>query len=448
MENTQTSKEVGGFSLTAKQEEALPYLMSDAAHIALGGGSRSGKTFLLLFALVTRALKAPNSRHVVFRYRFNAVKASVVLDTLPKVIKSAYEGLWEASRLDKQDWYIEFPNGSTIWFAGLDDKDRTEKILGMEFSTIYYNECSQIPYQSYILSKTRLAQKTGLRNKFYFDFNPPSKRHWTYRTFVECVDVDSNNLLDRNDYAYFRINPIDNTENISSDYIKTLEGMPERSRKRFLLGEFSDDSDNALWNDDYLLSGRLLGRITDDLPDFKRVVVAVDPSGCSGDADKRSDEIGIVVVALGTDGDGYLLEDLSGRHSPADWGQIVASAYERHQADVVVAEHNYGGAMVESVVRAANPDVSYKEVRASRGKHVRAEPIAALYQKGRVHHVGHYPEIEEQLLAFTTEGYMGVKSPDRADALIWGLSELFNQITAPPKKDYNIVVPVAYSAFG
>ena len=435
------------FRLTDKQDEALGVLTSPAKHIAIGGGSRSGKTFLIILAIITRALRAAGSRHVVFRFRFNAVKASVVLDTLPKVIKCAYPGLWERCRLDKQDWFLTLPNGSEIWFAGLDDKERSEKILGMEFATIYYNECSQVPYASYILSKTRLAQKTSLKNKFYFDFNPPSKRHWTYRTFVAKVDVESNNLLNQDDYAYFRINPEDNKQNIDEDYLETLRSLPERSRKRFLYGEFADDDENALWRDDFLLGSRLLGRIQDAIPDFKRVVVAVDPSGCSGDQDTRSDEVGIVVVGLGVDGHGYLIEDLSGRHSPNEWGKVVGSAYDRHQADAVIGESNYGGGMVEHVVRTAKPNINYKEVRASRGKHIRAEPIAALYEQGKIHHVGYFPELEDQLLAFSREGYQGVKSPDRADAAIWGFTELFDAMVRPPVKQIDVVIPQGYSAF-
>lgn len=441
MANSQT------FKLTKRQTEALDVLTSSSKHIALGGGSRSGKTFLIVLAVVTRALKAAGSRHVIVRYRFNAVKASVVLDTLPKVIKAAYGGLWERCKLDKQDWFLTLPNGSEIWFMGLDDKERSEKILGMEFATMYYNECSQIPYASYILSKTRLAQKTSLSNKLYFDFNPPSKRHWTFRTFVSKVDVESGNLLDQNDYAYFLINPEDNKANIDGDYIEMLRGLPERARKRFLEGQFTDDDENALWKDDFLIAGRLLGRIQDAIPEFKRVVVAVDPSGCSGDQDTRSDEVGITVNALGVDGHGYLIEDLSGRHSPNEWGQIVASAYDRHDADAVVGESNFGGAMVEHVVRTAKPNVHYKEVRASRGKHRRAEPIAALYEQGKIHHIGHYPELEDQLLSFSRDGYQGVKSPDRADAAIWGFTELFEGMTRPPIKQVEVVIPQAYSAF-
>ena len=124
--------------------KAQGVLASGAVHIALGGGSRSGKTFWLVRAVIVRALKAANSRHVVFRYRFNALKASVILDTLPKVMRVCFPEV--TYEIDKTDWYMTLPNGSEIWFGGLDDKERTEKVLGMEFATIYLNEASQIPW--------------------------------------------------------------------------------------------------------------------------------------------------------------------------------------------------------------------------------------------------------------------------------------------------------------
>ena len=129
--------------LTPKQTEANKLLAGSATHIMLFGGSRSGKTFVLVRAVCLRAIKAPSSRHAIVRFRFNAVKNSIVMDTFPKVMALCFPGV--KYELNKSDWYARFPNGSEVWFAGLDDKERTEKILGMEFVTIYSNECSQIP---------------------------------------------------------------------------------------------------------------------------------------------------------------------------------------------------------------------------------------------------------------------------------------------------------------
>lgn len=424
------------FKLTAAQDKALDCLISQAVHCGLGGGSRSGKTFLLVRAVVLRALKSEGSRHAIFRFRFNSIKASIIYDTLPKVFKLCFPGLWDECTLNKTDWFLQLPNESEIWFGGLDDKERTEKILGQEYATIYFNECSQIPFNSVTLALTRLAQKTeNLKLKAYYDFNPPSKKHWTYLRFIERRDPDTKLPEKRpENYSFYLINPADNRENLDPEYLNMLDSLPEKARNRFLLGKFADDNEGALWSEENIAKNRRLGRAEEKIPDFLRIVVAVDPSGCRGEEDERSDEIGIAVCALGTDGHGYLLEDLSGRYAPEEWGRIAVDAYSRHNADRVIGERNYGGAMVEAVIRAADACVPYQEVTASRGKVVRAEPISALYEQGKIHHIGYFPEIEDQLCAMTTFGYQGLKSPDRADAVIWGFTELFPSLTRKARK--------------
>ena len=445
------------FKLTTAQDRAMDVLASDATHIALGGGARSGKTLLLLRAVLVRALKAPGSRHAVFRFRFNSVKSSVILDTLPKVIKLCFPELGSVdSMMNKTDWYMTLPGGSEVWFGGLDDKERTEKILGMEFATIYFNEASQIPWASVVLALTRLAQKTeGLKLKSYTDFNPPSKKHWTYIRFVEKRNPqDKTPERDQANFAFFLINPADNQENLDPGYLAMLEGLPEKARNRFLLGRFADDSEGALWTEELLTQNRVLGQ-PGSLPDFLRVVVAIDPSGARGPEDERSDEVGIIVAALGVDSHGYLLEDLSGRYSPEQWGDIAVEAYHRHEADRIVGEVNFGGDMVRAIVQAKNSDIPYSEVRASRGKVVRAEPISALYEQKKIHHVGYFMEVEEQMCAMLQSGYVGLRSPDRADAAIWAFTDLFPGITrkdqtqwTPPKVTSRQRSASRYSATG
>lgn len=123
------------FSLTAKQAEANEVLASNATHVMLFGGSRSGKTFVIVRAICMRAIKAPRSRHAILRFRFNAVKQSVLFDTFPKVMELCFPGV--PYEVNKSDWFVQFSNGSEIWFGGLDDKERTEKILGQEHSSKY-----------------------------------------------------------------------------------------------------------------------------------------------------------------------------------------------------------------------------------------------------------------------------------------------------------------------
>ena len=420
--------------LTAKQDAAMDVLTGGANHVILFGGSRSGKTFLLVYCVVLRALTAKASRHAIFRFRFNHIKVSIVLDTFPKVMSVCFPHV--PYELDKSDWFVRFPNMSEIWFAGLDDKQRTEKVLGQEHSTIYLNECSQIGKASRDMALTRLAQKVNkddgspLVPRSYLDCNPPPKSHWTYKLFIQKRDPESNQPVpDPENYAAFQINPKDNLENLPDDYItSTLAGLPSRMRKRFLDGEFADANPNALFKDEDIDKWRVLdGRV----PDMVRIVVAVDPSG-SGDTDNAdNDAIGIAVVALGTDGNAYLLEDCTVKAGPATWGKVATDAFDRHEADIVVGEVNYGGAMVQHTIQTARPRTNYKSVTATRGKVVRAEPISALYEQGKVRHVGHFRELEDELVAFSTAGYTGEGSPNRADAVIWALTELFPGIVKP-----------------
>jgi predicted phage terminase large subunit-like protein len=412
--------------LTERQQAADALLNSAATHCMLFGGSRSAKTFTIVRKIVERALRH-KSRHAIMRFRFNHLKASVIFDTLPKVMELCFPGAQEGSKLDKSDWFFTLPNGSEIWFGGLDEKERTEKILGQEHSSIFLNECSQIPLASREIAVTRLAQNVGLPLKLFYDCNPPSKRHWSFSIFIDKIDPNRHQpLVSPENYCALQMNPAHNAANLPPGYIAELEQLDERKRRRFLLGVFSDDDDSALWTPELLDRGRL---IDSSPPPMQRVVIAVDPSGCSGPEDLRSDEVGIVVCGLGTDGRGYVMEDLSGRFGPNEWKTVVASAYDRHGADAVVAEVNYGGAMVAEVIRTAAAaggyPINFREVTASRGKVVRAEPIAALWSQGRVSLVGRFQELEHQATAMTLAGYMGDRSPDRLDAMVWGLTALF-----------------------
>ena len=433
-------------NLTDKQDIARnTVLRGPATHSCLFGGSRSGKTYLLIRQVVLRALKSDNSRHAVFRFRFNAIKASVVMDTFPKVMATAFKGV--SYTLNKTDFYAEFSNGSQIWFGGLDDKERTEKILGMEFVTIYFNEASQIPYQSILMAITRLAQRVdqvggkSLKPRAFYDLNPPSKAHWSYQLFILKRDPETKKpLLYSDDYISYQINPLDNAENISETYLKQLESLPARERMRFLLGQFADATPNALFTFENIEENRV---IDDRLPQFLRIVVGVDPSGADDDNNTGNDDIGIIVGALGIDGKAYLLEDCTVCVGPATWGKIATDAFDRHQADCIVGEQNYGGAMVKYVIQTARPRTPYKIVTATRGKHVRAEPVSSLYEQGKVRHVGYFPELEDELCAFNTTGYLGSGSPNRADAWIWVISELFSGIVNPRKEKKAIVQPYA-----
>jgi len=198
--------------------------------------------------------------------------------------------------------------------------------------------------------------------------------------------------------------------------IRKYEGT--RLGRQELEAELLEDTPGALWSHGSIEASRL--RLA---PEMTRVVVAIDPAVTSGE---EADETGIIVAGKDHNGHGYVLADISGRYPPTEWARLAIAAYRTHRADRIVAEVNNGGDMVGATLRMVDPNVAFTAVRASRGKVVRAEPVAALYQQGRAHHIGTFPQLEDQMTNFTSDigrvaaGY----SPDRVDALVWAFSEL------------------------
>lgn len=233
------------FKKTDKQKEAIKLLSNNSKYTALFGGSRSGKTVILLYAMIIRAAKE-RSRHLIVRQNFNHIKRSIALDTFPKVLNIAFPHL--KPHPNKSELYYTLANGSEIFLAGLDDGKRVEKILGTEFSTIWFNEASQIDYSSMQMAITRLAEKNSLKKRVWFDFNPPTKSHWSYWLFEKKLDpIEEIPLIEPEDYQSLLMNPKDNIENIDQDYLNLLSKMPEKERNRFLEGKYNDESEGAVY---------------------------------------------------------------------------------------------------------------------------------------------------------------------------------------------------------
>ena len=202
-------------------------------------------------------------------------------------------------------------------------------------------------------------------------------------------------------------------ESFFDQIIKRYEGT--RLGRQELNAELVEDDPDALWSRDILEAHRVLKH-----PALRRAVVAVDPPAS---ATPKADECGIIAAALGEDGHAYILGDYSAKAlSPARWAKRAVQACRTHHTNTIVAEINQGGDMVESVIRQVAPDILFRPVRAHRGKRLRAEPVAALYEQGKVHHVGAFPQLEDQMCAFT--GSTKQDSPDRMDALVWAVSFL------------------------
>lgn len=399
------------FVLNEKQIEARD-LMGNYPHVLLYGGGRSGKSAIILRMIGIRAMRA-KSKHLIARLRFNHCKNSIFYDNWPKVKALAFPDI--PVKENKSDWFLEFPNGSQIWMAGTDDKDRVEKILGTEYSTIYLNEVSQIDYSTVGMLRTRLSENSGLVKRMFYDCNPPSRKHWTYKMFIEGMEPKDNKPLDMTRYASMLMNPIDNIDNLGQEYMTELESLPRRERERFMLGLFSAETEGALWTDEVLALSRQKQHGT-----IKKTVIGVDPTATGK---KGSDLCGIVAASLDTAGNGFVHADYSLRASPQQWAQAVVNAYHKHQANYVVAETNQGGEMVESIIHSIDPKIKVKGVHASKGKFARAEPIAALYEQGKVGHaISGLDDLETELLEYVPIASTG--SPDRLDACVWALTDL------------------------
>jgi predicted phage terminase large subunit-like protein len=213
----------------------------------------------------------------------------------------------------------------------------------------------------------------------------------------------------------------DNADNLAPAFLAQIVRRYEGTRlgRQELDGELLDDMPGALWTHALIDAARVTAH-----PTLVRVVVAIDPAVSSGE---HADETGIIVAGRAADGQGYVLADESGHYAPLEWARVAIRAFRTYQADRIVAEVNNGGEMVETMLRTVDPNVPFAAVHASHGKVARAEPVAALYEQGRVHHLGAFATLEDQMCAFSSEfdreraGY----SPDRVDALVWALTELF-----------------------
>lgn len=212
----------------------------------------------------------------------------------------------------------------------------------------------------------------------------------------------------------------ENRANLAESALRMFKEVYEGTRKgaQELYGEVLENNENALWKQSQI---ELLDVDESELPEFTRTVIAIDPAVTT---EEQSDETGIIVASLGYDGKIYVREDLSGKYSPAEWARVSLDAYERYDAESIVAEVNQGGDLVEANLKgwAGNGLVNVKKIRAKTAKLLRAEPIAAYYEKGKVRHAGRFPLLEKQMTNYT--GSTDKKSPDRLDALVYGVGEL------------------------
>lgn len=299
---------------------------------------------------------------------------------------------------------LTWPNGATATTFSADEPDQ---LRGPQFDLAWCDELAKWQYAQEAWDMLQFGLRLG--------DNPRQLVTTTPRpipTLRQIMAMPSTIVT--------RGKTLDNAANLAPSFIAQMRERYEGTRlgRQELDAEILDDVPGALWTRAMVEASR-----AKTAPDMVRIVVAVDPSGTSG-ADDDGDSIGIVVAGKGSDGLCYVLADRTCKLSPSGWGNRAVHAYHEFKADRIVAERNFGGAMVEAVIRSVDPRVSYGEVTASRGKIVRAEPVAALYEQNRVKHVGSMTDLEDQMCQMTGDGFLGDGSPDRVDALVWAITEL------------------------
>jgi phage terminase large subunit-like protein len=376
----------------------------------LTGGRGSGKSYHVAYFLLW-LIHEPG--HVVLFTRYTLVSAGISI--MPEFL----EKIDLLNKLDEfhitKDEIIHKVSSSRIIFKGIKTSsgNQTANLKSIQgVTTFILDEAEELTdYDSFEKIDLSIRQQ-GIANRVVLVMNPSNKSHWVFTNYINA---------NRDDVTHVHTTYMDNLANLSESFLEQAERTRQTNPIRYkhiFGGEWLDESEGILWN------RMIINQARTDTYTAKRIVIGVDPATT---ATMDSDETGIIVGCIDDNGNGYVLEDLSGRYSPSQWGALVGSAYTRWNADCIVAEKNQGGDMVETILRQHHKTARVKLVSATKGKAVRAEPIYGLYEQGKVYHVGQFPILEHQMVTFNPESG---QSPDRVDALVW----LFTDLMLKPKK--------------
>lgn len=369
------------------------------------GKTRVGAEFIRNRACGKTPLSKGRARHIAIVGETAADARDVMIEGVSGILAAhpkAYRPHYEPSKR-KLTW----PNGATALVFNATEPDQ---LRGPQFDTAWLDE----------MAKWRYIQETWDMLQFGMRLGDDPEQLIT--TTPKPLPLIREILK----YPYTHVtrgSTYDNKANLASSFFAQVVTKYEGTRlgRQEIDAEILDDVPNALFSRANIDKNR-----TRSLPELERIVVGVDPSGTEGDEEKRSDEVGIVVAGRSEDKHGYIIDDCTVNERPEKWAQKVIEAFDQYEADEIVVETNFGGAMVEAVLRSVpgGQSLPIKKVTASRGKHIRAQPVASLYEQNRIHHLGSLSSLEDQLCLFTPDGYMGGRSPDRADAAIWALTDL------------------------
>ena len=369
------------------------------------GGRGSGKSWTLSMFLLNLTYE---EGHVILFTRWTLTSAfiSIIPEFIDKIDLMNKAEDFEIT----QSEIINKATGSKILFRGIKTSQgtATANLKSIAGVTTWVLDESEEQQDEETFDRIDLSIRAKNKpNRIILVMNPSYKSHWIYARFVK---KPSDNC------TYIHTTYLDNLQNLSQSFIDQAERTRTENLHRYnhlFLGHWLEDAEGMLWNRKIIERLRMANS-----PQLERIVISVDPAAS---ANLDSDETGIIVCAKDSNGNGYVLEDLSGKYSPSQWASVAVKAFERWNADCIVAEKNMGGDMVESVLRSQNTTARIKLVNATKGKYVRAEPIYSLYEQNKIYHIGQFPILENQMITFDPDKG---KSPDRVDALVWGFTEL------------------------
>lgn len=297
---------------------------------------------------------------------------------------------------------LTWPNGSIgITFSG----DKPDQLRGPQFHKAWVDEIAKFQYPEDVWDNLELGLRLGTRPQAIVTTTPrPIK-------LIRDLVVDPLTVMTR-------VSTYANIGNLAPTFIRRVVQKYEGTRlgRQELNAEILSDTPGSLWTYDLIEANRV-----SVLPEMKRIVVAIDPAASS---EEESNETGIVVCGLGVDRRGYVLRDASGVYTPGEWGKLAIVLYREWGAQRIVIEKNQGGEMAEHVIRSRWQNAPITMVTASQRHEARAEPVSALYEQGRIKHLGQFARMEDQMTLTTTDGFQGTGSPDRMDAMVWGMTAL------------------------
>lgn len=405
------------WQIWARDDQLPPEIETDRPwHIWLllggrgAGKTRAGAEWIRAMALGLKPVASEPARRI-----------ALVGETLGDVRRTMIEGESGLLAIHPDDERPSFepsrrrltwPNGSMAEMFSAEDP---EGLRGPQFMAAWCDELAKWPNAKETWDMLQFALRLGDEPRQVVTTTPRPT------ALIKELLADEGTVI-------ARASTMDNAAHLSASFMKNIQSRYQGTRlgRQELAGELIEDRPDALWQREAIETGRLK-----TAPELTRIIVAIDPP-MTGSA--KADLCGLVAAGSSAEGRAYLLADRSTQGlAPLKWAAAAIRLYHEFEADRIVAEVNQGGDLVETVLRQVDPDIALTKVHAKRGKWLRAEPVAALYEQGRVIHVGHFIELEDQMCDFGPEGLSNGQSPDRLDALVWAVTELLLKQTATPR---------------